>query len=74
MFHCIYNWHNTTDIIAKIFKNDKPVARDNIATFEISNEYLQTFNFLYLVDSSLYEMLFLQIIFLNESYIIQIYK
>ena len=42
------------DNIAKIFKKDKPVAKDNIATFEISNEYLQIFNFLYLVDSSLY--------------------
>ena len=26
--------------------NDNPVATDKIATFEISNEYLQIFNFL----------------------------
>ena len=35
------------DRIAKIFKNERPVAKDKIPTFEISKEYLHIFNFLY---------------------------
>ena len=35
------------DKIAKIFKNERPVANDKIATLELSKEYLHIFNFLY---------------------------
>ena len=38
---------NFIDRIAKIFKNERPVAKDKIATFEISKEYLHISNFLY---------------------------
>ena len=40
------------DKIAKIFKNERPVAKDKIATLEISKEYLHIFNFLYFIDYS----------------------
>ena len=41
-----------TDRIAKIFKNERPVAKDKIPTFEISKEYLHIFHLLYFLDSS----------------------
>ena len=38
---------NIIDKTAKIFKNERPVANDKIATLLISNDYLHIFNFLY---------------------------
>ena len=40
------------DKIAKIFKNDNPVANDKTHTLLISKEYLHIFNLLYFIDSS----------------------
>ena len=37
--------------MANIEINDNPVETDKITTFEISNEYLQIFNFLCLIFS-----------------------
>ena len=59
----------TIDKIAKIFKNERPVANDKIATFEISNEYLHIFNFLYFIDSSFNCNNISLNNFLNASYI-----
>ena len=42
------------DRIANIEINERPVAIDKIATFEISKLYLQIFNFLCFIFSSLY--------------------
>ena len=39
------------DKIANIDINERPVAIDKIATFEISKEYLQIFNFLCFIFS-----------------------
>ena len=40
---------NIKEIIAKTLINDNPVLNDKIHILLISNEYLQIFNFLYLL-------------------------
>ena len=39
--------NNIIDRIAKIFKNERHVAKDKIHTLDISKEYLHIFNLLY---------------------------
>ena len=62
------------DKIANMLIKDRPVANDKIATLEISNEYLQIFNFLYFLDSSFNCNNISLDSFLNLSYVIKICK
>ena len=65
---------NIIDRIAKIFKNERPVANDKIHTLLISKEYLHIFNFLY-SDFSIFNCTLMS---LNNrlilSYIFNLYK
>ena len=61
------------DKIANIEIKLNPVATDKIHTFEISKEYLHTFNLLCFIFS-LIDFEYLQIIFPIVSYIISVYK
>ena len=62
------------DKIAKIFKNERPVAKLRIATLEISNEYLHIFDFLYF-DFSIFNCNNISLNnFSKLSYIFNLYK